>query len=57
LKFEEFGEVDDQISELDITKPVSETSHIKIIDFDKEQVREKSLSRLGRNHVKIRYFD
>lgn len=57
LMLEEFGEGDDQISELEIAKPVSETSHIKIIDFDKEQAREKSLSRLGRNHVKIRYFD
>jgi hypothetical protein len=57
LMLEEFGEGDDQISELEITKPVSETSHIKIIDFDKEQAREKSLSRLGRSHIKIRYFD
>ena len=57
LMLEEFGEGDDQISELEIAKQVSETSHIKIIDFDKEKAREKSLSRLGRNHVKIQYFD
>lgn len=57
LMGEYFGESDDQIGALEIAKPVSETSHIKIIDFDKEKSREKSRSRLGRNHVKIRYFD
>jgi hypothetical protein len=57
LMGEDFGEGDDQINESEIAKPVSETSHIKIIDFDKEKSREKSRSHLGRNHVKIRYFD
>jgi hypothetical protein len=57
LMEEGFGEGDDQVSELEIRNQISETSHIKIIDFDKENAREKSVSRFGKSHIKIRYFD
>jgi hypothetical protein len=57
LMEEEFGESDDQFNESEFMKQESETSHIKIIDFDKENAREKSLSRLRKSHIKIRYFD
>jgi hypothetical protein len=57
LMYEKFGESDDEISKADVSKPVAETSHIKIIDFDKEQAKEKNLPRLGRNQLKIKYFD
>jgi hypothetical protein len=57
LMYQEFGESNDQISKSEASKSVAETSHIKIIDFDKEQAKEKNLSRLGRNQVKIKYFE
>ena len=51
------GADDGESEKIEKTDTSAETSHIKIIDFDKEQAREKSPSRLSRNHVKIRYFD
>ncbi|MFT5503213.1 MAG: hypothetical protein ACI8XC_000923 [Gammaproteobacteria bacterium] len=57
LMLEVPGEDDEHIVELEVNKPGNETSHMKIIDFDKEKSREKSRSRVGQSDIKIRYFD
>lgn len=57
LMVDGLGESEEQTGEPKSIKPATDTSHIKIIDFDKEQSREKSRSCQGQNHIKIRYFD
>ena len=57
LMLEGLGVDDGESEKLEKTDTSTETSHIKIIDFDKEHSREKSRSRLGRNNIKVRYFD
>ncbi len=43
--------------DLEVIKPITETNHIKIIDFDKEQSREMNWPQQGENHIKTRYFE
>ena len=57
LMSEGFGVDDGEAGKLEINELSEDTSHIKIIDFDKEQSRQKSRSRQGSNPIKIRYFD
>ncbi len=54
---EGFGENDGQAGDLEKFESVSETSHIKIIDFDKEQSRERSWASQEQSQIRIRYFD